>query len=245
MIIALGNMKGGVGKSSMTGMLSRELAKDKKVIMLDLDQQGNISDWFLTDDLFKQYDIGDVMNKKADVQDAIVQVRENLDIIPCFAIGGELKRWSETDMMRVKDPFHKLFRRLHELGYNYIVCDTSPSMSALEREIFSAVDEIIIVAGAERFSFEGIESFQSHLEEIRENLDGNFNNDKLILNRVNTSFGAHRGYMKQLEEKEGIKLFIVGQSQSIANAQLKRQFLDEYDSNNKYLPVMAELAGVM
>lgn len=245
MIVALGNMKGGVGKSSMTGMLAKELSKDNKVIMLDLDQQGNISDWFLTDDLFKQYDIGDVMSKKADVRDAIVQVRDNLDIIPCFAVGGELKRWSETDMMRVKDPFHKLFRRLHELGYNYIICDTSPSMSALEREIFSAVDEIIIVAGAERFSAEGIESFQSHLEDIRENLDGNFNNDKLILNRVNTSFGAHKGYIADFKSRDNIKLFIVGQSQSIANAQLKRQFLDEYDPENKYLPVMKEIAGVI
>jgi len=245
MIVALGNMKGGVGKSSMTGMLAKELSKDKKVIMLDLDQQGNVSDWFLTDDLFKQHDIGDVMNKKVEVEDAIVQVRKNLDIIPCFAIGGELKNWSETEMTRVKNPFHKLFKRLHQLGYNYIVCDTSPSMSALEREIFSAVDEIITVAGAERFSFEGIESFQSHLEEIRENLDGNFNNDKLILNRVNESFGAHKGYMQQLREKEGIKLFVVGQSQSIANAQLKRQFLDEYDSKNKWLPVMAQIGEVI
>ena len=245
MILGVGNNKGGTGKSSMSGLLAKELSKNSKVIICDLDGQGNTSDWCLSDDQFKEFDIGDVLQKKADATDAIVNVREDLDILPCYAIGGELKRWSETDMMRVKNPFHKLFRRLHDLGYNYIVCDTSPSMSSLEREIFSAVDEVVIVAGAERFSFEGIENFMKHLKEIKENMDGTFIAEKLILNRVNKSFGAHKGYLKSLEEKGDFNVFLFGQTQSVANAQVARQFLDEHDPKNKYLPVIENLVEAL
>ncbi len=231
--------KGGVGKSTLTGNLSYYLQSRGKVLLVDADPQGNLSGW-LHPDAFN-YELADVLGKQVAIKDAIISVRENIDLLGTFAIGGSLKRWSETVLPSQPFAFHDLKDAAAALGYDYLIFDCSPGLSILERSLLGITDQVLPIVRPEYFSFDGIEVFKESLENVRKELRSKVGAPYLIVNGLNLSFGVHKSYYEALKEFD-FDLYTIGQTTKATEAQTAHKFLAEYDPENKILSEYKRLA---
>lgn len=237
--IAVWVAKGGTGKSSTTGNLVYELRKRGRVLAIDADPQGNLSSWIHPKQF--EHELSDVLAGSVQLAEVILPVREGLDLLPTFAIGGGLKEWAETKLYGKPQAFARLIRDIAALGYEYAVFDMSPGASLLERSIVAAVDEALPILRPEIFSVDGLEVFVETLNEIRNDLGGRVASSRLVVNGLNRSMPVHLSYADSLSGK-GREVFIIPQSARITNAQTDHLFLAEYAPADKPLNEYARLA---
>ena len=120
--IAFHLQKGGVGKTTLSGNVAYGLSSiGKKTIIIDCDPQGNLSSWFL--DSATKYELSDVLAGNVVLSDAIINIRENLSILPTFSIGGELRTYAETKLNDEPFVFEDLCSELETMGYDVAIFD--------------------------------------------------------------------------------------------------------------------------
>lgn len=231
--------KGGSGKTTLAGNTAFEISKYKKTALIDCDPQGNLSSWFCTDPM--TYELADIMQDTAGIYQAAVSIRENLDIIPTFAINGNLKNWGETTLFQKPFAFHDLMVKLEKAGYQMAIFDLSPGISNLEKSILAVMDEVIGVATAEYFSMDGLEIFHHELEKLRKDRRATFRANKLVVNRVNRAYALHRAYQDQLQRLE-YDIFTIGQSTGISDCVPSHKSIFEYDPGNRNTSEFLRLA---
>jgi cellulose biosynthesis protein BcsQ len=225
--IAFFNLKGGVGKTTICSNTSVALArKGFKVVIVDSDIQGNVSSHFITDAI--NYDIVDVLTGKATIDKALIQIAENLWILPVIPVGSTLKTWAETQLPQTPKSFEFLNMDLVHAGFDFICYDMSPSMSILERTIIADVDEVINPLLLEEYSFEGVELWKSYLEEIKKANRREIRNDKLVVNMFNKSFSRHKLFLEQLERLNGFSIFKIFTDSKIGESSIYHQSLYDY-----------------
>jgi len=235
--------KGGTGKTTMSGNMAAVLSDmGKKVLMLDCDPQGNLSSWYITEGF--NNDLCDVLQGKVILKNAIVSIKNNLDIVGTFAINGELKEWSETTLFQKPFAFPDLLDQIRNLNYDYAIFDLSPGISNLEKSILSNMDEVIGVLSAEFFSLDGLEIFENELEKLRKDRRAKFTADKIIINRVNKSYTLHKSYLTEIEKLK-YTTFTIGQNTAISDSVPAHLSLLDFDSSNKYIPELKKIAEVI
>jgi cellulose biosynthesis protein BcsQ len=226
--------KGGVGKTSVSGNAASLLAgKGKKTLLVDCDPQGNITSWFYPER--PEHDIADVITGNIAVADALHQLNENWFLLPVKVLGGGLKKWAETELLRSPRALEFLVSDLENLGFDYALFDCSPSFSLLERSLISCMDEVINPLSPEFFSIDGIENFVNELQNIEKANRRIIKNDKLVVNLVNRSFARHRAFLGELE-KLPYRVFVIPQDSKIAECQIAHKSLIEFDPRAKSLP---------
>ncbi len=241
-VIATWIAKGGVGKSTLAGNLSYYLRERGRVLIIDADPQGNTSGWLYPNAF--DWELTDIMKRKVGVGQAILPIRPNLDMIGTFAIGGELKEWSETKLPNQPFAFHELRDELEAAGYDFVIFDMSPGTSNLERAILAIADEVIPIVRPEYFSIDGLEVFEDTLENVRRDLRSKAVAPRLVVNGINMSFLVHRSYYDSLKEFS-YDIYTIGQTTKATEAQIAHQFLAEYDPSNKVLDEYNRLAKVV
>ncbi len=166
-VIAVANQKGGVGKTTTVIQLASGLAKRGagRVLMIDGDPQGNLSLFFGSDG---KRDFGELLavlrNERRVALPEFVRrnVRRNLDLIP--AGNRDLRHeQSDADIVATYDVFTAFVRSLKE-RYSYIIIDSSPSHSPLERLLIRSSDAVIVPLEFQLFSVSGLESI---IDEVR------------------------------------------------------------------------------
>lgn len=161
-IISLVNQKGGVGKTTTSINLSASLAMyDKKVLLLDLDPQGNATTGvgFNKGDIEKS--VYDVFNGTCEVNDVVLRTKfRNLSLLPSSlqlaGIDIELLEKGRED-----PTFQKAFQLRDKLNavreyYDYIIIDCPPTLGLITTNALTASDSVIIPVQCEFFALEGI-----------------------------------------------------------------------------------------
>jgi chromosome partitioning protein len=237
--IAIWNRKGGTGKTTTAGNIAGELRFHGRTLLVDCDPQANLTSWLSTGQAVSE--LADVLASNAGVSSAVVPVREGLDLLPSFAIGGELGKWAETELPSKPFAFSDLRDEIAGAGYAYAVFDLAPGDSSLERAVLAAADEVLLVAAPEYFSADGLESAMETLEEIRRDRRGRFDSSRLVVNRVNRSYAAHQAYAEALEGN-GMEVFTIGQSTGIHDAVMFHRTIFEHEPGNRYTSEYQRLA---
>jgi chromosome partitioning protein len=222
--------KGGTGKTTMTGNVAAEARRHRNTLMVDGDPQGNLSSWYVTDEM--QSELADVLQGSVALADAIIELRPGLSILPTFPIGGDLKDWAETALLNKPMAFPSLLAGIEKAGFELCIFDLGPGISFLERSILAQMDEVIGVASAEYFAADGLEVFEAELEKLRTDWGASFVSDKIIVNRFNRSYAQHRTYLDWFQDQP-YTLYHIGQSQSISDCVMAHQHLSEYEPGNK------------
>jgi chromosome partitioning protein len=168
--------KGGVGKTSLVTNLSGALSrKDKKILIIDTDGQGNTSMAFGLKPHEFEDTIYDVLVGNSNIQDVIVTVEENIHIAPAnndmnfleFDILPHIKEYSE--------PFRLLKNAVDSVRdrYDYIFIDTPPSMGLVAGNVLATADKVIIPFVPEMFAVSGLVRVVEAIEDFknRENPD--------------------------------------------------------------------------
>lgn len=187
-IIYVGNLKGGVGKTTISYLLSNATAAlGIKTCIIDLDVQSNLTQQYITisDDQAVFYDVID--NKKS-IREVILPISETLDIIP-----SSLKNSLIQKALSLQAPKHHLswFNEtcLNYLRNNYdvIIVDTPPHLTTLNSVFCLCLtdnDHIVIPVCAEDFSMMGVQMFLDDILDIRRSYDIKANTKvSIIMNR--------------------------------------------------------------
>jgi cellulose biosynthesis protein BcsQ len=231
--------KGGVGKTSVTGNVAALLAREeKKTLLVDFDPQANMSSWFYPQR--PEFDLADVITGQVSADKALYPLNDYLFLLPVTSIGGGLKKWAETELVRSPRAVEFLVSDLENLGFEYALFDCSPSLSLLERSVISCMDEVINPLSAEFFSIDGIESFVNELRNIEKANRKTIKNDKLVVNLLNRSFARHRAFLEELE-KLRYRVFVIPQDSKIAECQITHKSLIDIEPRAKSLRFFMDL----
>ncbi len=155
-IISVANQKGGVGKTTTTVNLGACLASlGKKVLLVDMDAQGNATSGVGIRKPDVTQDIYDVLVNELPIADAtLVTEHENLSIVPATLqlAGAEIEL---TSMMARESRLKGSLAEVTDL-YDYILIDCPPSLGHLTINSFTASDSILIPVQCEYYALEGL-----------------------------------------------------------------------------------------
>lgn len=158
-IISFNTNKGGVLKSSVTTNIASVLSlQGKKCLIIDLDNQGNVSLTFGKNPDQFENTIYDVLVEGMDINKAIVNVATNIDIIPA----NDDMSYFELDVLRKPSKFPKPFDLLKNAlsnlqgPYDYIFIDTPPNMGLTIGNMLNTVDEVITPFHPETYSLRSL-----------------------------------------------------------------------------------------
>ena len=169
-VIAFANQKGGVAKTTTTLNLGVALAeKGHKVLLVDLDPQGNLtmSQGFNPDAIERS--MFDVLVHRLPITEIIEQAEADIAVASIDLAGAEL---ALSSMIGRERALEKALAPIRE-EYDYILIDTPPSLGLLTINAFVAADGVIVPVQCEYLSLRGLVQLQNTLTMIRENLNPN------------------------------------------------------------------------
>lgn len=169
--MALFNQKGGVGKTTTNVNLSACIAlKGRKVLIIDIDPQGNTTSGFGIDKDSTEYNIYDALMGDESIRNCIVKTNyENIDIVPSNVqlAGAEIEL---TGMTEREYRFKRLIEEVRD-DYDYIFVDCPPSLGLLTINTLTGVDSVIIPIQCEYYALEGVSQLMNTIQLIKRSLN--------------------------------------------------------------------------
>ena len=156
-IIAISNQKGGVGKTTTAINLSSGLSyMGKKVLLVDLDSQGNASHGLSAIEGNGQPTVYSVLLEEYPIEDAIVHKESpNIDVLPSnLTLAGADLVMNEMDYG--KEELLKNVLKPVKDQYDYIIIDCPPSLGLLNTNALTAADSVLIPVQCEYYALEGV-----------------------------------------------------------------------------------------
>jgi len=166
-IVAIANQKGGVGKTTTAVNLTACLgAEKKKVLLIDLDPQGNATSGFGINKKQTEKTSYDLLIGQAAAKDIIVKTAfKGVDVIPSsIELAG-----AEVELIEMDERIYRLKIALAPIRdeYDYILIDCPPSLGLITLNALSAVDSVLIPIQCEYFALEGLSQLMATVRQVK------------------------------------------------------------------------------
>ena len=170
-VIAIASQKGGVGKSTTTINLSACLAeKRKKVLIIDIDPQGNTTSGLGVDKEHLENTVYEVLIGDGELKDCIMPLDiKNLSIIPANVnlAGAEIELLnSEGKEYILKEKIEKVRNE-----YDFIIIDCPPSLNVLTLNAMTTANTVLIPIQCEYYALEGLSQLMHTISLVQERLN--------------------------------------------------------------------------
>ena len=246
-IIAIANQKGGVGKTTTTINLGAALAeKGLKILVVDLDPQGNSSTGLGIEPDDRQYTTYELLLDDVALEDAILPTdQENLHLIPATVdlssadielVSNEKRSFLLHDALRQTE--------IDQFGFDYVLIDCPPSLNLLTVNAMVAAHSVLVPLQSEFFALEGLSQLMLTVREIRQSANPDLRIEGVLL----TMYDARNNLSRQVEDDArdnlGDLVFstVIPRNVRVSEAPSYAMSVLSYDSQSKGAAAYRELA---
>lgn len=188
-VIAVGNQKGGVGKSTTTGNLGIGLAmQGRKVLLIDADSQGSLTaslGYEQPDEMEETLaNVLEMINERQAVPEGygILHHDEGVDLLPSNIELSGVEFFLEKALSR-ETLLRRYINQIKE-NYDYILIDCMPSLSLITMNAFTCADTILIPVQAAYLPYKGLEQLFLTLQNVRDALNPDITVEGILLTMV-------------------------------------------------------------
>jgi chromosome partitioning protein len=212
-IISLANQKGGVGKTTTAINLGTALAAiGERVLIVDLDPQGNASTGLGIDRRSRNVSTYDVLIGEAPLRDAVVPTavpRLHIAASTMDLSGLELELGSTKDRaFRLRDAIAALNQNVTEpADYTYVLIDCPPSLNLLTVNAMAASDAILVPLQCEFFALEGLSQLLQTVEQVRTTLNPNLSIHGIVLTMFDSRNNLSNQVVADVRQFMGAKVY--------------------------------------
>jgi chromosome partitioning protein len=212
-ILALANQKGGVGKTTTAINLGTALAAiGERVLIVDLDPQGNASTGLGIDRRSRNCSTYDVLIGEAPLRDAVVPTavpRLHIAASTMDLSGLELELGSTRDRaFRLRDAIAALnTNTTPESDYTYVLIDCPPSLNLLTVNAMAASDSILVPLQCEFFALEGLSQLLQTVEQVRTTLNPNLTIHGIVLTMFDSRNNLSNQVVADVRQFMGSKVY--------------------------------------
>lgn len=243
-IISVANQKGGVGKTTTTVNLGACLANlGKKVLLVDMDAQGNATSGvgIRKPDVTK--DIYDVLVNELPIDEAtLITEHENLSIVPATLqlAGAEIEL---TSMMARES---RLKGSLAEVSsqYDYILIDCPPSLGHLTINSFTASDSILIPVQCEYYALEGLSQLLNTVRLVQKHFNPELEIEGVLLTMYDARTNLGNEVVEEVRKyfREKVYETIIPRNIRLSEAPSHGKPIIDYDPRSRGAEVYQALA---
>lgn len=241
--ICVFNQKGGVGKTTTVVNLSAALGlKNKKVLVIDLDPQGNSSSGFGIDKINLEHTVYDLFIHDIPINDVIYKTNsKNVDIIPSnTALSGV-----EVELINSNSREFILKEALKNIkDYDYIIIDCPPSLGILSINALTASDSVLIPIQSEYYALEGVSQLVETINLVKRSLNRNLEIEGVLISMFDGRNNLSLEVVEEVKKYFKNKVFktIIPRNVRLAEAPSYGESIFEYDDKSKGAKAYEKLA---
>lgn len=243
-IIAVANQKGGVGKTTTTVNLGASLAfLGKKILIVDIDAQGNATSGLGIRKADVEKDIYDVLVNETPVEEVVLaSSRENLWIVPATIqlSGAEIELTNQIAReTRLKQALTKV-----KDDYDYILIDCPPSLGHLTINAFTASHSILIPVQCEYYALEGLSQLLNTVRLVQKHFNPDLKIEGVLLTMLDARTNLGYEVVEEVKKyfRERVYKTIIPRNIRLSEAPSHGLSIVDYDARSKGAEVYLELA---
>lgn len=243
-MIALANQKGGVGKTTSSVNLSSSLAfLGKKVLLVDIDPQGNASSGVGVNKGEIEHCIYDVLVDDVAIQDVLQKTDlDNLNVIPAtIQLAG-----AEVELVPAISREIRLKKAIDSIrdDYDYVIIDCPPSLGLLTLNALTAADSVLIPVQCEYYALEGLSQLLNTIRIVQKHLNEDLQIEGVLLTMLDARTNLGIQVIEEVKKYFQNKVFntIVPRNVRLSEAPSHGKPILLYDAKSKGAEVYLELA---
>lgn len=243
-VVAVANQKGGVGKTTTSVNLGACLAAlGKRVLLIDIDPQGNTTSGIGIDKADVQNCVYDILINDVPAEDVMLQTEiENLMIIPAtIQLAG-----AEIELVSTISREVRLRRSLQPIKskFDYIIIDCPPSLGLLTVNALTASDSVLIPIQCEYYALEGLSQLLNTIRLVQKHLNTSLQIEGVLLTMLDARTNLGLQVIEEVKKyfRERVYQTIIPRNIRLSEAPSHGQAIIQYDPRSRGAECYMDLA---